>query len=350
MNQMPATGRRRRALALLAGVVVVAVAAGIGVATRGGGPSDTTVTPTQAIQVVKGYDRAETIATQRLSIAAQDAVEMPPEAVIDDASFAALHAQGQHTSAPARQTLVRIVAYVPVQRGDSASFAAFVSSRVAGHPGAILMVFHRTGRTGRWRQSMSPAYAGAGSPPAVALGPGGYARALDRQAQVRHLRFTTAAVAADYAGLLELAVRGDRLVSGDPFAAGPFTSQLAASDRQAAAQVAGGGGSASGTAIPATYPTLTLPLRGGGALALFTVSARQTFSAAGGLALQQAANRTPWSPLVPPGSYRQIGMTSLMTVAALVPPRGSSRPVQVVAETASVIATRPVATGGAAIT
>jgi len=336
--------RRPRLLLLLTAIAVVVAAA---VATGVEGSPSSAVSPVQAQRVVRAYDRAETLATLRLSAPAQDAVEVPPESIIDDATFAALHDQGQRRSAPAPQTDVRITVYVPVQHRGAETFAAYVSSRVHGQPGAILMVFRRTRAGGRWRQSMSPAYPGAGSPPPVAVGAGGYVQSLGPSTQARRLRLTAGTVAADYAGLLELAGRGDRLASGNPFAAGAYTSRLAASDRQVVAQLTGAGGTVTGTALPAPYSGLTLRLRGGGGLVLFTVSVRQSFAARAGLSLRQAANRTPWSPLLAPGSYRQVSTTTLMTVAAVVPPAGSASPVRVVAETASVIAVRALQAGSA---
>lgn len=342
----PARRRRGPALALIGAIIVLAIVA---VMLTSGAAPHSRVTPAAALQVVRAYDRAETLATLQLSIPAQDAVETAPESIIDDAAFAALHAQGQRRSAPQPQSDVHIQIYVPVQHRGVESFAAYVSSRVQGRRGAILMVFRRDGPHRVWRQSLSPAFPGAGTAPPVAIGPGGYARRLDGAAQARALRLSAATVAADYAGLLELAVRGDRLQGGDPFAPGAFTSRLAASDRQTVQQLAATGATAGGTALPAPYPELTLALRGGGALVLFTVAARQAFTAPPGGSLQQAASRSPWTPLVAPGSYRSIATTSLMTVAALVPPAGSSRRVDVIAETASVIAVKAVPLGAATI-
>ncbi|HUY97565.1 MAG TPA: hypothetical protein VMW47_08105 [Verrucomicrobiae bacterium] len=350
MPTPPSTQSRRR-LALAGLVAVIAAVISALVASIGETPaSGAGVSPGMALQVVRAYDRAETRATLQLSTAGQNAVEAAPEATIDDATFAGLRAQGQRRTPPEPQTDVRIVTYVPLQHRGAQTFAAYVSSRVRGQLGAILMVFQRASGHARWRQSLSPAYPGGGSPPAVAVGSSGYAHRLDPAAQIDRLRLTAATVAADYAGLLELAVRGDQLVGGDPFAAGTFTSQLAATDRQTVSQVEGTGAGSSGTAAPAAFPELALELRGGGALVLFTVTVRQRFTARPGLSLVQGAGRTPWSALVAPGTYRSIATTTLMTVAALVPPKRSTRRVRVVAETGAVVRVAAQPAGGSITT
>ncbi len=274
------------------------------------------ITPVQATAMVHQYMKKEWAAEATWNTTGQDAIEVPPQSMIDDMSWIA--AKNSHETPP-KAPPANLPTTVWVPHGAS-FFAAYTNG--------VYMLFVKDPQG--WMQAYSPTpYTGAPTP-SIALDAEGYAAALST-AQYAELKWTPNELAALYAADVNAAVKTGAVTGGPGFQPGPLTSTVFRG--YAAFKVnPPKGASFSLIATPDPVNVCALALKGGGALAFITVSTQFNEHAAPGDVFHIKPTGSESTAIVPAGQYTFLGTQTLQDMAVLIPPKGSAASAQVIAD------------------
>ncbi len=315
---MDATSHRRvRLFALIAAGAIQASACGTQPAATNKSSSapphvQAGITLARATKVVRSYMTREFKANLTWDVAVQSELEAPPQLYIDDLSWLLAKAAGQ-TPAPTPKNLASLPLRLFVPPGAN-FFAAYINR--------TYMVFVQQGK--QYVQTYSPnTY--QGSPVAqVQLNKQGYATFIAPSGYGK-LKLTPMQVAARYAADLQTGSEG-KPVTDTTFAPGPDTSQAFVKF------VVQSPNETTATSVKALAdPVYAFALKGRGALVFCCVEADRTYTAAKGqhFAVVKGAS-DGLAGVMPAGNYTQVTYQGEITLAAIVPPAGSSAKVQVV--------------------
>lgn len=274
------------------------------------------ITPTQARAIVHQYMKKEWLAEATWNTTVQDTIEVPPQSMIDDMTWIAAKNNHQTPPKPPGSTPSTTV-WVP----HGASF-------FAAYTDGVYMLFVKDPEG--WMQAYSPSPYARAPRPSVALDAQGYATALSTS-QYKDLKWTPSDLAAQYAADLNAAAQGGTVPSDATFQAGPLTSTVFRSYTNFKTNPPQNA-SFSFTATPDPVNVCAVALKGGGALAFITVSTQFKETASPGDVFHVQSNGTEMSAIIPAGHYTYLGIQSLQDMAILIPPKGSSASVQVIAD------------------
>jgi hypothetical protein len=305
MRRLPAIGTGILALLLMAGC-----AGPVTAPFRG-------LTCAQAVRIVRRYLAGEAAAEATWNVADQNTLEMPPQSIIDDATWNSDSAANVTPTSGGNGARYAVSVMVPA---DARVFEALSDG--------VYMVFRQ--RHGRWYQMYSPV-ASFFAPVLVPVVDGSGHTLVLSASQYSRLKLTPSEAADRYAADLQSAVQG--VDGGDSaFTPGPFTSAVMSSlaaQRSPGAQVEANGS-------PAPYPVYAFALKGGGALVFLAVELVTTTVAPPGHIFLIAPDSFQ-SGLIPPGVYVSVTSTSYYDLAIVDPPAGSSRRLQVVGSSSGTV-------------
>ncbi len=274
------------------------------------------ITPAQATAIVHQYMKKEWAAEATWNTTGQDAIEVPPQSMIDDMSWIAAKNTHQTPPTPPRPNLPATV-WVP---HAAWFFAAYTNGTY------MLFVKDPQG----WMQAYSPSpYARAPSPQ-VSLDSHGYATALS-PAQYGELKWTPNELAARYAADINSAAQGGTVPADPAFQDGPLTTTIFRSYTTFKTNPIKNA-SFSFRANPDPLYVCAIALKNGGALAFITVSTQFKEHAAPGDVFRVQPDGSESSAIIPAGQYTYIAMETLQDMAVLIPPKGSAGGAQVIAD------------------
>jgi hypothetical protein len=306
-------------------------------------PAGSVVGPGDVDAIVAFDTSVNNRANATLSLSLQDSHETCLQGYTDDLTYKGDMAAGLTNSGPSFEQVPKR-ALVPRQTGYPATFSALVSD-VAPKSSAttVLLTYVRTSASQRWRLSSSasiigPTAAGV-TVPATPTGAGGFVTALDPTG-TDGLALAPDAVASKVAAAFTSEAQSGHLPSGvtaqfgkdgafDPHANAQAIGQLGTiTSTFTATPPADVAGMLAGAAC--TYPSYRIA--GGGALVVFPMFETTVLSVKGTAGVTQPANRSQFTPLLAPGTYTRIFTTLLDVGVAIVPPAGSSAPIDVIGQ------------------
>ncbi|MDA8193452.1 MAG: hypothetical protein M0Z53_05590 [Thermaerobacter sp.] len=270
------------------------------------------ITIAQATKIVRSYMAQEFKARASWDVAIQNMLEAPPQVYIDDETWIIDKAAGKTPGAPPAN-LASLPLQVFVPRGAN-FFAAYIND--------TYMLFQQEGKG--YLQTYSPlSYQGA-PVPKVQLDKQGYATFVLPSGYAK-LKLTPEQMAAQYAADLETGSQG-KAVADSTFSPGPLTSQAFST-----LLIHQAGETDTLTAKAMADTPYAFALKGGGALVFCVVAADETHVAnPGSHFIIQKGGSDGLAGVMPTGTYTVIASQGEITLAAIVPPAGSSARVQVI--------------------
>jgi hypothetical protein len=306
-------------------------------------PSGQVLAPAGVPAIVASDTVINNRANASLSIPLQDSHETCLQQILDDATYRGDKAAGSNTVGPSfDQDPGR--AFVPRESAYPAFFSVLAADRSASEPVTNnLLTYVKTSASAHWKLAESSAILGptdAGVPvPAVATDAKGYVTGLDPDA-TDGLQLAPDEVAPRVAAAFTSEAASGRLPAGisaqfgpknvdDPHSiASPFSGLGTVKVQFTAATPAA---AAAGVPSP-NCPSPTIRLADGGALVTFAVFFRVVVDVQSSSGIAQPANRSELGVLLPPGTYSSLTMVFGDMCIAVVPPVGSSSPIEVIGQ------------------
>jgi hypothetical protein len=284
------------------------------------------VTASDAKGIVKAFNQAHTANNDKLDVAGQFAIEVPPIQTIDDATYRDAQGRGQ-TTLGEKVKIDRVQAYVPRQAGYPLQFLA--SERLTPAQGDRhwqMLVFVKANESDPWKLAMAALLLPGLAVPKVDTSSDGLAILVESAAG--SLRAKPDALAAGLAGLYNAVLDGKRATT-KVFKPGPLTTDAAARIAQQAQATRRTGASAQLKFQSAEFAPVAYQSAKGSAIVLFVVAFREVFDAAPGGSLKQPPTQDAYGGLVAPGNYSEVRLDHAAIFVAWVPKRASKNRVEV---------------------
>lgn len=313
-------------------------------------PSGLVVGPSDVGAIVAADTAVNNRANASLSLTLQDGHETCLQAQMDDLLYKAQLTAGDKASSPSFDQVAKRP-MVTRQHGYPASFSVVAADVESGQPTTTaLLTYVRTAASAHWKLASStfvlgPTAAGV-TVPALATDGQGFAAAV-AAGDSSGLAMAPDAVAPLVAGAFTQQAKSDKLPSAVTAEFGPNAGYEEQYDPYQVAHFFSTLGSAA-VSYTTTTPRIAAPtlaarscagsfpayrLAGGGALVVFPLYQRLVLTVKGSGAFTQPGNLqgTPFS-LLPGGSYSEVTSVQADVCVAIVPPAGSSAPVQVIGQ------------------
>lgn len=299
--------------------------------------------PSDVTSIVASDTAINNRANALLSIPLQDSHETCLQEVLDDATYRGDRAAGSNTLGGSFDQLPSR-AFVPRETHYPAYFSVLAEDRSSSEPTTNnLLNYVKTSASTRWKLAASSEILGPtaiGVPvPLAATEAGGYVTRLD-PAATDGLQVAPDEVAARVAAAFSSEAASGKLPAGITAQFGP----KAEADPHSIASPFAGIGTVT-TEFTATAPSEAsagesspdcphpaFRLADGGALVTFAVFARTVVHFSPGTTLTQPPDRSAFGVLLPPGTYSSLTMDSGDMAVAIVPPAGSTSPIDVIGQ------------------
>ena len=299
--------------------------------------------PGQVDSIVASDTAINNRANAALSIPLQDSHETCLQEVLDDATYRGDIAAGSNTLGGSFDQ-VPDRAFVPREDGYPASFSVLAADEASGQPTTHdLLTYVKVSPSARWKLAFSseilgPSDAGV-TVPAAATESGGYVTDLDPASNDGLVAAPDGVPALVARAFTSESVTG-RLPNGVSARFGP--NDVSDPHTVVASYASAGAASAQFTATtPAAavsgrqsgdcpYPAIRLA--DGGALVGFPLFMKLVVHVSAGNVLVQPSDRSALGPLLAPGSYSSFTALIGDMAVAVVPPAGSSTPLDVIGQ------------------
>lgn len=308
-------------------------------------PAGLVVAPADVGAIVAADTAVNNRANASLSLTLQDSHETCLQGQMDDLLYKAQLTAGDKSSSTAFDQVANRP-MVTRQHGYPAAFSVVASDVASGQPDTTaFLTYVRSSSSARWKLASSsfvlgPTAAGV-AVPAVATDAQGFATAVPASSGV------AAGAASEVASAFTQEAKSGHLPAGVTAQFGPNAGYREQNDPYQVAHFFSSVGTATVTYTTATpriaAPTLaaagcagsfpTYRLADGGFLAVFPIYQRLVLTVKGSGAFTQPGNLqgTPFS-LLPGGSYSEVTSLQADVCVAVVPPPGSSAPVEVIGQ------------------
>ena len=312
-------------------------------ATTTAAQSGPVITPSEVDSIVTADTATNNKANSSLSTALQDSHESCLQDVLDDATYRGELATGA-TSLGGSFDQIPGRAFVPRDSSYPAYFSVLASDHASSEPTTTsLLTYVKNAASARWKLSFSseilgPTNTGVSVPQATTDSKG-YATSLSATG-TDGLQIAPDKVATRVASAFTAEAASGKLPAWLTAELGP--NGMADPHKIAAAYSGLGTVTTTFTtvtpsAVAAGKPSAECPLpayrlKGGGALVTFAVFSRVVVKVRSGEAVVQPPSRNALGPLLAPGVYTSITLTSGDIGVAVVPPAGSRSPIHVIGQ------------------